>query len=52
MFQLVDVLLSVQTPPVPGNTLSLKVDGNCFGSSLDRYLSSAVSGRNRVFDTK
>ena len=38
MFKLVDILFSVQTPPVPGNTLPLKVDGNCFGSSLDRYL--------------
>lgn len=30
MFQLVDILFPVQTPPVPGNTLSLKIDGDRF----------------------
>ena len=48
MFQLVDVLLSVQTPPVPGNTLPLKIDGDRFGTGFDGYLPSAVSGRNGV----
>ena len=48
MLKLVDILLSVQAAVVLGNTLSLKVDGYCLGSSLDSYFSSAVSGRNGV----
>ena len=48
MFQLVDILFSVQAPPVPGNTLPLKADGDRLGTGFDRYLSSAVSGRNGV----
>ena len=37
-----------QTPPVPSNTLPLKIDGDRFGTGFDRYLSTAVSSRNRV----
>ena len=36
MFQLVDILFSVQAPPVPGNTLPLKVDGDRLGTGFDR----------------
>ena len=34
MFQLVNSLLSVQTSPVLGNTLSLKIDGDRSGPAL------------------
>ena len=48
VFQVIDALLSFQTPPVPGNTLSPKVKGDRFRAGSDGYLLPTVGSRDGV----
>src|SRR5699024_3568997 len=48
VFQVIDALLSFETPPVPGNTLSPKVKGDRFLAGSDGYLVPTVGSRDGV----